>query len=56
MYILEGGNNMQRTNVYLDERRLKQLEAIGKEKGLKVAQLIRLAIAEYCNREGRKTR
>jgi len=46
---------MKRTNVFLDEKNLKHLERIGKAKGgLKVAQLIRVAIQEYIDREARK--
>jgi metal-responsive CopG/Arc/MetJ family transcriptional regulator len=43
---------MKRTNVFLDEKNLKRLERIGKAKGgLKVAQVIRIAIQEYVDRE-----
>jgi metal-responsive CopG/Arc/MetJ family transcriptional regulator len=43
---------MKRTNVFLDEKNLKRLERIGKTKGgLKVAQVIRIAIQEYIDRE-----
>jgi hypothetical protein len=46
---------LKRTNVYLDEQSLKSLAKIGKVKGdLKVAQLIRLAIAEFIQREAKK--
>ena len=38
---------LKRTNVYLDPKTLKQLEAIGRPAGLKIAQVIRMALAEY---------
>ena len=46
---------MKRTNIYLDPAQLKILKRIGKTEGLKVAQVIRRAIAQYIKREvGRK--
>jgi len=46
---------MKRTNIYLDPAQLKILKRIGKPKGLKVAQVIRLAISHYIEKElGRK--
>ncbi len=46
---------MKRTNVWLDEKNLKHLERIGKAKGgLKVSQLIRMAIQEYIDRQERE--
>jgi len=45
---------LRRTCVYLEARDLKALEKIGKKKGgLKVAQMIRLAINDYVQREER---
>jgi hypothetical protein len=38
---------LKRTNVFLDTKILKELEAIGKPIGLKVAQVIRMALAEF---------
>jgi len=39
---------LKRYNVFLDTKILKELEAIGKTMGgLKVAQIIRLALAEF---------
>ena len=44
--------NLRRTNVYLQPEDLEELEEIGKRKGgLKLAQMIRLAISEYIARE-----
>jgi hypothetical protein len=45
---------MRRTNVFLHSGHLQQLGALGKSRGLKTAQLIRIAIAEYLRRENRK--
>jgi metal-responsive CopG/Arc/MetJ family transcriptional regulator len=43
---------MKRTSIFLDEKNLKRLKRIGKAKGgLKVAQVIRIAIQEYIDRE-----
>jgi hypothetical protein len=38
---------LKRSNVFLDTKILKELEAIGKTIGLKTAQVIRLALAEF---------
>jgi hypothetical protein len=46
---------MKRTNIYLEPAQLKVLKRIGKPKGLKVAQVIRMAIGQFIEREvGRK--
>jgi hypothetical protein len=48
---------LKRTNVYLDTKILKELEAIGKTLGgLKVAQVIRMALQEFVNsrKEGKQ--
>lgn len=49
---------LKRYNVWLEQKSLKQLERIGKERGgLKIAQLIRVAIHEFIRRarkEGEK--
>ena len=43
---------LKRTCVYKDARDLKTLEHLGKKKGgLKLAQMIRVAIADYLTRE-----
>ena len=43
---------LKRTNVFLDTDSLKALRGIGKRRGgLKVSQLIRVAISEYIQRE-----
>ena len=44
---------LKRTNVYLDTKTLKQLEALGRTQGLKTAQVIRVALAEYIARKGK---
>ena len=44
---------LKRTNVYLDTKTLKQLEALGRPQGLKTAQVIRMALAEYIARKKR---
>jgi hypothetical protein len=46
---------MKRTSVWLDPGSLKHLERIGKRKGgLKVSQVIRIAIQEYIDRQARE--
>ena len=45
---------LKRTNVYLDPKVLKALEAIGRPAGLKTAQVIRMALAEFI--KGRKAK
>ena len=48
---------LKRTCVYMDEQQLKLLEKYGKKKGLKLAQMIRLAIREYlAHQQTRRTR
>jgi hypothetical protein len=42
--------DLKRYNVFLDTQSLKALAKIGESKGLKVAQVIRVAIAEYISR------
>ncbi len=49
------GRMMKRTNIYLDPAQLKILKRLGKPEGLKVAQVIRRAIAQFIERKvGRK--
>jgi hypothetical protein len=43
--------NLKRYNVFLDPRSIKILSTIGERKGLKPAQIIRVAISEYIARE-----
>jgi hypothetical protein len=51
---MHNGIMLRRTCVYLEARDLKALQKIGKKKGgLKVAQMIRLALSEYVQREER---
>ena len=38
---------LKRCNVFLDTKILKELEAIGNSLGLKTAQVIRMALAEF---------
>ena len=46
---------LKRMSVWLDEKNHKLLEALGKKKGgLKPAQLIRVAIQKYLEREREK--
>lgn len=47
---------LRRTNIYLDSKILKELEAIGKPLGLKVAQVVRLALSEFvkARKEGKQ--
>jgi hypothetical protein len=46
---------LRRTNIFLDAGSLKVLKKIGKDKGgLKIAQLIRMAIHEFIKRETTK--
>ena len=48
---------LKRTNVYLDVKVLKELEAVGKTLGgLKVAQVIRMALSDFvkARKEGAK--
>ncbi len=40
-------SGLERCNVFLDTKILKELEAIGKSLGLKTAQVIRMALAEF---------
>jgi hypothetical protein len=47
---------MKRICLYIDADHLKQLTKIGKKKGLKVAQMIRLAMGEYVENEQRTKR
>lgn len=47
-----GQITLRRTSVFLDDSNLRALAAIGKKKGeLKMAQLIRVAIQEYIDRQ-----
>ena len=45
---------MQRHTVFMHNGHLKQLRAIAEDRGLKTAQLIRIAIVEFLRRETRK--
>jgi metal-responsive CopG/Arc/MetJ family transcriptional regulator len=43
---------LKRTSIWLEQKNLHALESLGKKKGgLKPAQLIRVAIQEYLERE-----
>ena len=42
---------LRRYNVFLDSQSIKSLEKIGRSKGLKKAQVIRVAISEYIAKE-----
>lgn len=41
-----------RTNVYLSEKQRDELKALSVKKGIKVAELTRVAINEYIKRQG----
>jgi hypothetical protein len=43
--------HMHRHTIFMDDRHLRQLQALGKTRGLKVASMIRLSIAELLRRE-----
>ena len=45
---------LKRYNVFLDSQSLKALSKIGELKGLKIAQIIRVAIAEFIERETKR--
>lgn len=45
---------MKRTTVFINSDHLKQLSALGATRGLKAAQLFRIAVDEYLRRELRK--
>jgi len=48
---------LKRHTVWMDTEQLKRLERIGKNKGgLKVAQLIRVAVHEYIQRESKENK
>ena len=43
--------SLRRTNIYIDDRASKDLQRIGKRLGLAPAQLTRLAVAQFIQRE-----
>jgi hypothetical protein len=45
---------MKRMNFFMRIEDVKQLAGLGKSKGLKVSQLVRIAVQEYVRRERRK--
>jgi len=45
---------MYRTSVFLHHDHVKQLGTLAEVRGLKTAQLIRIAIVEFLRRESRK--
>ena len=45
---------MQRHTVFMHNGHLKQLRVLADDRGLKTAQLIRIAIVEFLRREARK--
>jgi hypothetical protein len=46
---------LRRLNVFVDIAHMKRLSALAKTKGLKPSQLVRLAIAEYLERNEKKS-
>ena len=45
---------MRRTSIFMNPAHLKELAAIGKSQGLKPAHLVRIAIAQFIQRDRRK--
>ena len=45
---------IRRTNIFLHSGHMKELDALAKSRGLRAAQLVRVAILEYLQRERRK--
>ena len=45
---------MRRMNFWMQIGDMSQLAALGKAKGLRVSQLVRIAVQEYIRRERRK--
>ena len=45
---------LRQTTVLLHVAHMKQLTALAESQGIKTAQLLRIAIAEYIRREARK--
>ena len=43
-------------SMWIEERQLKKVKAFGKTKSLKYAQVIRMAIAEFLERQGKKAK
>lgn len=46
---------MRRTNIFLHAGHMKKIDALAKSRGLKAAQLVRIAIAEFLQ-EARKAK
>ena len=47
---------LHRTNIFLETKHLKHLAVLGQARGLKTAQTIRLAIADFIRRETARDR
>jgi hypothetical protein len=45
---------MHRTAIFMNPKHMAQLRALGEPQGLKPAQLVRVAIAQFIRRETRK--
>jgi hypothetical protein len=45
---------MHRTAIFMNPKYMAQLRALGEPQGLKPAQLVRIAIAQFLSRERRK--
>lgn len=45
---------MHRTAIFMNPKHMAQLRALGEPQGLKPAQLVRIAIAQFLSRERRK--
>jgi predicted transcriptional regulator len=45
---------LKQTTVFLHNEHMKKLKALAESRGIKTAQLLRVAIADYLRRETRK--
>ena len=54
MYGLKEDDMLKQTTIWLHDGHMKKMGAIAQSRGLKTAQLIRIAIGEYLRRETRK--
>ena len=54
LYTIQMKMKLKRYNVFLDAQSLKALASIGERKGLKIAQIIRVALSEFISRETKR--
>ena len=45
---------LRQTTIFLHDGHMKKLKVLAESRGIKTAQLLRLAIADYLGREARK--